>query len=81
MSVSALVRARGVEALRIAPGDFTFDEALGPGEDKEWAWHWLCEGLCVRLDPALAVHHSHADEGPLPTFRRTRGDVSSSGSR
>jgi hypothetical protein len=52
-----------------------FDEALGAGEDKEWAWHWLCEGLCVRLDPALAVHHSHADEGSLPTFRRTRGDV------
>jgi len=52
-----------------------FDEALGAGEDKEWAWHWLCDGRLVRLDPALAVHHSHADEGPLRTFRRTRGDV------
>ena len=52
-----------------------FDEALRAGEDKEWAWHWLGEGRLVRLDPALAVHHWHADEGPLPTFRRTRGDV------
>jgi len=30
--------------------------------------------MLVRLDPALAVHHSHADEGPLRTFRRARGD-------
>ena len=28
----------------------------------------------MRLDAALAVHHSHADEGPLRTFRRARGD-------
>jgi rhamnosyltransferase len=51
-----------------------FDEELAAGEDKEWAWHWLCEGWTVRLDPALAVRHSHADEGPVRTFRRARGD-------
>lgn len=52
-----------------------FDERLAASEDKEWAWYWLREGLLVRLDPALAVYHSHLDEGPLRTFRRTRGDV------
>ena len=26
------------------------------------------------LDPALRVRHSHADEGPLATYRRARGD-------
>ena len=51
-----------------------FDEALAASDDKEWAWHWLSEGMLVRLDPALAVQHSHADEGPLRTFRRARGD-------
>jgi glycosyltransferase involved in cell wall biosynthesis len=51
-----------------------FDEALPASEDKAWAWHWLREGWLVRLDPALAVHHSHADEGPVRTFRRARGD-------
>jgi hypothetical protein len=30
--------------------------------------------MLVRLDPALAVRHSHAHEGPLRTFRRARGD-------
>jgi rhamnosyltransferase len=51
-----------------------FDEGLAASEDKEWALHWLAQGMLVRLDPALAVHHSHADEGPLRTFRRARGD-------
>lgn len=51
-----------------------FDEELAASEDKEWAWHWLGEGWLVRLDPALAVEHSHRDEGPLRTFRRARGD-------
>jgi hypothetical protein len=32
-------------------------------------------GYLERLDPALAVHHSHADEDPLSTFRRARGDL------
>lgn len=52
-----------------------FDPGLAASEDKEWAWHWLGEGWLVKLDPALAVHHSHRDEGPLETFRRVRGDV------
>lgn len=52
-----------------------FNESLAASEDKEWAWHWLREGMLVRLDPALAVHHSHDQEGPLRTFRRMRGDV------
>jgi rhamnosyltransferase len=49
-----------------------FDEQLEYDEDLEWAWHWLHRGWLVRLDPALAVHHSHADEGPVRTFRRWR---------
>jgi rhamnosyltransferase len=53
-----------------------FDEALPASEDKAWAWHWLREGRLVRLDPALAVHHSHADEGALRTYRRARADFS-----
>jgi rhamnosyltransferase len=51
-----------------------FDEALAASEDKAWAWHWLRERWLVRLDPALAVRHSHAGEGPIRTFRRARGD-------
>jgi glycosyltransferase involved in cell wall biosynthesis len=51
-----------------------FSERLEASEDKEWAWHWLGEGWLVRLDPALAVRHSHRDEGPVRTFRRARAD-------
>lgn len=52
-----------------------FDENLRADEDLEWAWHWLRQGWLVRLDPALAVHHSHADEGPVRTFRRRRAEA------
>lgn len=52
-----------------------FNEQLAADEDLEWAWHWLREGWLVRLDPALAVHHSHADEGPVRTFRRRRAEA------
>jgi rhamnosyltransferase len=52
-----------------------FDELLSASEDREWAWYWLRHGWLVRLDPALAVHHSHADEGPLRTFARARGNL------
>jgi rhamnosyltransferase len=52
-----------------------FDEELAASEDREWAWHWLRQGWLVRLDPALAVHHSHADEGPVRTFARARGNL------
>lgn len=52
-----------------------FAEGLAASEDREWAWHWQCQGMLVLLDPALAVHHDHRDEGPVRTFRRTRGDV------
>jgi rhamnosyltransferase len=52
-----------------------FNEQLQADEDLEWAWHWLCHGWLVRLDPALAVHHSHADEGPLRTFSRRRAEA------
>jgi rhamnosyltransferase len=52
-----------------------FDEQLAASEDREWAWHWLRHGWLVRLDPALAVQHSHADEGVLRTFARARGNV------
>jgi rhamnosyltransferase len=52
-----------------------FDERLVADEDLEWAWNWLREGWLVRLDPALAVHHSHADEGPVRTFRRRRAEA------
>jgi glycosyltransferase involved in cell wall biosynthesis len=51
-----------------------FDEELAASEDREWAWYWLRQGWLVRLDPALAVHHSHADEGPWRTFARARGN-------
>jgi rhamnosyltransferase len=52
-----------------------FDERLRSTEDREWAWYWLGQGWLVRLDPALAVHHSHADEGPVRTFARARGNL------
>jgi rhamnosyltransferase len=52
-----------------------FDEQLGADEDLEWAWHWLHEGWLVRLDPSLAVEHSHADEGPARIFRRRRAEA------
>lgn len=52
-----------------------FDERLAADEDLEWAWYWLREGWLVRLDPGLAVHHSHADEGPVRTFRRRRAEA------
>ena len=52
-----------------------FDESLAATEDREWAWYWLRRGWLVLLDPALAVHHSHADEGPLRTFARARGNL------
>jgi glycosyltransferase involved in cell wall biosynthesis len=52
-----------------------FDETLAASEDKEWAWHWLRQGMLVRLDPALSVFHSHADEGPVRTYKRSRWDV------
>jgi rhamnosyltransferase len=52
-----------------------FDERLRADEDLEWAWYWLRRGWLVRLDPALAVHHSHADEGPVRTFRRRRAEA------
>lgn len=52
-----------------------FDEQLAASEDREWAWHWLRQGWLVRLDPTLAVHHSHRDEGPLRTFTRARGNL------
>jgi len=52
-----------------------FDERLRADEDLEWAWHWLHQGWLVRLDPALAVHHSHRDEGPWRTFTRRRAEA------
>jgi rhamnosyltransferase len=52
-----------------------FDERLAADEDLEWAWHWLREGWLVRLDPELAVHHSHAEESPVRTFRRRRAEA------
>jgi glycosyltransferase involved in cell wall biosynthesis len=52
-----------------------FDERLRADEDLEWAWYWLQRGWLVLLDPALAVHHSHADEGPMRTFRRRRTEA------
>jgi rhamnosyltransferase len=52
-----------------------FNEELAADEDLEWAWHWLGQGWLVLLDPALAVHHSHADEGPVRTFKRRRAEA------
>jgi len=52
-----------------------FDEKLAADEDLEWAWYWLRAGWLVRLDPDLAVHHSHAGEGPVRTFRRRRAEA------
>jgi hypothetical protein len=57
-----------------------FDPGLAAAEDREWAWHWLSRGWLVRLDPALAVQHSHDDEGPLRTYRRVKSDVAAQGS-
>lgn len=51
-----------------------FDEQLAASEDREWAWYWLQRGWLVLLDPALAVYHSHADEGALRTFARAHGN-------
>ncbi len=52
-----------------------FDERLRADEDLEWAWYWQRRGWLVLLDPALAVHHSHADEGPVRIFRRRRAEA------
>ena len=52
-----------------------FDEQLRSTEDREWAWYWLRQGWLVRLDPELAVYHSHGDEGPVRTFTRARGNL------
>jgi glycosyltransferase involved in cell wall biosynthesis len=52
-----------------------FDERLVADEDLEWAWYWLREGWLVRLDPDLAVDHSHADESPVHAFRRRRAEA------
>ena len=51
----------------------SFDEGLAASEDKEWAWHWLKRGMVVVVDPELATEHTHRDEGPLRTYRRSRG--------
>jgi hypothetical protein len=48
-----------------------FREDMVGTEDKEWAWHWLQQGKLVVVDPALAVEHSHQDEGPWRVFRRS----------
>lgn len=52
-----------------------FDEALIASEDLEWALYWQRQGWLVLLDPALDIEHSHRDEGPLKTFRRSRNEV------
>jgi glycosyltransferase involved in cell wall biosynthesis len=51
-----------------------FREDMPGTEDKEWALHWLREGYVVVVDPALVTEHSHADEGPIKTFRRARDE-------
>jgi rhamnosyltransferase len=44
-----------------------------PGtEDKEWAWHWLEQGMRVVIDPALTVDHDHSKDGARETFERYR---------
>lgn len=42
-----------------------------PGtEDKEWAWHWLQQGMRVVIDPALAVDHDHSKDGARELYQR-----------
>jgi glycosyltransferase involved in cell wall biosynthesis len=50
-----------------------FREDMPGTEDKEWAWYWLKRGMMVVVDPQLATEHTHRDEGPLRTYRRSRG--------
>ena len=39
-----------------------FREDLPGTEDKEWAAHWIAQGLICVMDPALGVEHGHDDE-------------------
>jgi rhamnosyltransferase len=49
-----------------------FREDMPGTEDKEWAWHWLCEGWKVVLDPALEVDHDHSRDPLRAVFDRAR---------
>jgi rhamnosyltransferase len=49
-----------------------FREDMPGTEDKEWAAHWVNQGYVAIVDPALSVEHTHHDDGPLLTYRRSR---------
>jgi rhamnosyltransferase len=49
-----------------------FNADLPGSEDKEWALHWLCEGLTVVVDPALAVEHDHTHDSVSSIYARAR---------
>jgi rhamnosyltransferase len=45
---------------------------LPGGEDKEWAWHWLCRGSLCLVDPTLTVEHDHTHDPPRSIYVRAR---------
>ncbi len=49
-----------------------FREDMPGTEDKEWAAYWVSRGRLAIVDPALSVDHSHHEDGPLLTYRRSR---------
>lgn len=47
-----------------------------PGcEDKEWAWHWLCQGMICVIDSSVVVDHDHTHDPLLHIFRRARREA------
>lgn len=53
-------------------GERPFREDMPGTEDKEWAAYWVKRGYLTVVDPALAVDHTHDDDGPLLTYERSR---------
>ena len=47
-----------------------FREDMPGTEDKEWALHWLAQGMVCVMDPALAVDHDHEHDSLRASFRR-----------
>ena len=79
----ALARRRPEWGYSNAAGAFRADlwrrrpfRAELPGcEDKEWAWHWLSQGLTCLIDPSLAVDHDHTHDKLASIYRRARREA------
>ena len=63
--------ASGAFRLRSVAGR-PFREDMPGTEDKEWAAYWVNRGRLAIVDPALSVDHTHHDDSPILTYRRSR---------